>query len=62
MHSYYSLHLDTTSFSTSGSVLISGWDDGKIRAFFPETGRIKFVIPEAHSDKVRYNAAQYNAA
>jgi hypothetical protein len=40
--------------------LISGWDDGKIRAFYPETGRIKFVIPEAHSDKVEYVAVQYS--
>jgi len=38
--------------SPSGSSIISGWEDGKIRSFFPETGRMKFVIPEAHSDKV----------
>ena len=37
----------------SGSVLVSGWDDGKIRAFYPETGRIKFVIPDAHTERVR---------
>jgi WD40 repeat protein len=36
----------------SGSSIVSGWDDGKIRAFFPESGRIKFVIPDAHADKV----------
>ena len=35
-----------------GSVLVSGWDDGKIRAFYPETGRIKFVVPDAHTEKV----------
>jgi hypothetical protein len=40
--------------------LISGWDDGKIRAFYPETGRIKFVIPEAHSDKVEYVKVLYS--
>jgi len=38
--------------SPSGTALISGWDDGKIRAFFPETGRIRFVIPDAHSERV----------
>ena len=37
---------------SSGSVLVSGWDDGKIRAFYPETGRIKFVVPDAHTEKV----------
>ena len=29
----------------SGTAILSGWDDGKIRAFFPESGKIKFVIP-----------------
>ncbi|KAJ1434647.1 flagellar associated protein putative: flagellar associated protein [Ochromonadaceae sp. CCMP2298] len=36
----------------SGGAILSGWDDGKIRAFYPETGRMKFVIPDAHSEKV----------
>lgn len=35
----------------SGGTIISGWDDGKIRAFYPETGRLKFIINDAH-DKV----------
>jgi WD40 repeat protein len=38
--------------SPSGSAIVSGWDDGKIRAFFPESGRMKFVIPDAHTEKV----------
>ncbi len=33
----------------SGSSIISGWSDGKIRAFYPETGKIRFVIPDAHT-------------
>jgi WD40 repeat protein len=41
-----------TGITGSGSTLITGWDDGKIRAFFPESGRMKFVIADAHSDKV----------
>jgi WD40 repeat protein len=36
----------------SGSTIVTGWNDGKIRAFYPETGRMKFVISDAHSDKV----------
>jgi WD40 repeat protein len=36
----------------SGSSIVSGWDDGKVRAFFPETGRMKFVIADAHSERV----------
>lgn len=26
----------------------SGWDDGRIRAFYPETGREMFTINDAH--------------
>jgi WD40 repeat protein len=36
----------------SGTTLISGWNDGKVRAFYPESGRMKFVISDAHSEKV----------
>lgn len=36
----------------TGTAIISGWNDGKIRAFYPETGRMKFVIPDAHSERV----------
>lgn len=35
----------------SGQLIISGWDDGKIRSFLPETGKLKFTIIDAH-DKV----------
>lgn len=38
--------------SPTGSAIVSGWDDGKIRAFYPESGRMKFVIPDAHSEFV----------
>ena len=32
----------------SGSTIVSGWSDGKIRAFYPESGKLKFVVNEAH--------------
>jgi cilia- and flagella-associated protein 52 len=35
-------------FSRDGTMLISGWDDGKIRAFYPESGKIMFTINDAH--------------
>lgn len=41
-----------TLVTGSGSSIVTGWNDGKIRSFYPETGRIKFVIPDAHSEKV----------
>ena len=36
----------------SGSCIVSGWSDGKIRAFHPESGKIKFTIPDAHQESV----------
>ena len=35
----------------TGSSIVTGWSDGKIRSFYPETGRMKFVEGNAH-DKV----------
>ncbi len=43
------LAIDITS---SGSSIVSAWSDGKIRSFFPESGKSKFVIPDAHPDEV----------
>ena len=37
----------------SGQSIVSGWSDGKIRSFFPESGRLQFVIPDAHEEAVR---------
>lgn len=48
--------------SPSGSSIVSGWEDGKIRAFYPESGRMRFVITEAHSDKVTALAIAGNDA
>jgi WD40 repeat protein len=46
----------------SGTAILSGWDDGKIRAFYPESGRMKFVIPDAHTEKVTALAVADNDA
>lgn len=40
-----------------GDTIISGWDDGKIRAFYPESGKLKFVIQDAHNESVTAIAA-----
>ena len=34
----------------SGGTIVSGWSDGKIRAFYPESGKLKFVISDAHAE------------
>ncbi|XP_029872159.1 cilia- and flagella-associated protein 52 [Aquila chrysaetos chrysaetos] len=36
-------------FMRDGKSIISAWNDGKIRAFMPETGRLMYVINHAHS-------------
>ncbi|CAF4666857.1 unnamed protein product, partial [Rotaria socialis] len=36
-------------FTRDGKMIISGWDDGRIRAFYPETGREIFTINDAHN-------------
>lgn len=38
--------------TNSGSSIVSAWSDGKIRSFFPESGKVRFVIPDAHPDSV----------
>ncbi|KAI9104138.1 quinon protein alcohol dehydrogenase-like superfamily [Phlyctochytrium arcticum] len=36
------------TFKKDGSSLISGWTDGKIRAFGPQSGRLQYEINDAH--------------
>eukprot|EP00760_Papus_ankaliazontas_P002061 PhM_4_TR10819/c0_g1_i1/m.6111 len=35
-------------FAKNGKAIISGWSDGKIRAFLPQSGRLLFVVNDAH--------------
>lgn len=38
--------------SPTGTCILSAWSDGKIRSFYPETGKVHFEIPDAHPDEV----------
>uniref|UniRef100_A0A5K3ET11 Cilia- and flagella-associated protein 52 n=2 Tax=Mesocestoides corti TaxID=53468 RepID=A0A5K3ET11_MESCO len=40
-----------------GTSIISGWDDSKIRAFYPETGRLMYTVNDAHKKGVTAVAA-----
>lgn len=40
------------TFSPDGKSIISGWSDGKIRAFKPQSGKLLYVINDAHRDAV----------
>ena len=31
-----------------GKSILGGWNDGKIRAFFPQSGKLMYVINDAH--------------
>jgi WD40 repeat protein len=39
-------------FKKDGSSIISGWSDGKIRAFGPQSGREQYTINDAHTPSV----------
>ncbi|CAD7955187.1 unnamed protein product [Amoebophrya sp. A25] len=35
-------------FSADGKAILTGWSDGKIRAFLPQSGRLSYVINDGH--------------
>lgn len=39
-------------FSKDGKSILSGWNDGKIRAFLPQSGKLLFAINDAHNHGV----------
>jgi len=39
-------------FSNDGKAILSGWSDGKIRAFGPQSGKLLYVINDAHQGGV----------
>lgn len=42
------------------SRMMPGWADGKIRAFTPETGKLKFLINDAHVGGVSAIACSFD--
>ncbi|PFH33243.1 flagellar associated protein [Besnoitia besnoiti] len=40
------------AFMSDGESIVSGWSDGKIRAFLPQSGRLMYEINDAHKDGV----------
>ena len=39
-------------FSTDGKSVLSGWNDGKVRAFLPQSGRLLYAVNDAHNHGV----------
>mmetsp|Transcript_24667 Transcript_24667/g.53859 ORF Transcript_24667/g.53859 Transcript_24667/m.53859 type:complete len:640 (-) Transcript_24667:151-2070(-) len=42
------LECNCLAFPRDGTAILSGWSDGKIRSFGPQSGNLKYVINEAH--------------
>ena len=42
------LECQCMAFLNNGSAIISGWSDGRIRAFGPQSGKLLFTINDAH--------------
>ncbi|XP_066926830.1 cilia- and flagella-associated protein 52-like [Clytia hemisphaerica] len=43
---------NAVDFFRDGKSIISAWDDGKIRVFTPESGKLRFIIHDAHNKGV----------
>merc|ERR1719162_1361340 len=39
-------------FMPDGRSIVSGWSDGKVRAFLPQSGKLQYVISDAHKNGV----------
>jgi len=46
------LTCNCVTVSPNGAEIISGWSDGKVRAFYPESGELIYVITDAHEGGV----------
>lgn len=42
----------SVAFAQDGKSILSGWNDGKIRAFTPQTGKLIYTIHDAHNGGV----------
>ncbi|MEW5298669.1 MAG: hypothetical protein WDW36_001762 [Sanguina aurantia] len=46
------LECHCVTFATDGKSIISGWSDGKVRAFGPQSGKLLYTINDAHHKAV----------
>ena len=50
----------TVSFMADGKSILSGWNDGKVRAFLPQSGKLFYAINDAHNHGVTALAPTHN--
>ncbi len=46
------LECNAVCFMSDGKSILSGWSDGKIRAFLPQSGKLLYAINDAHNHGV----------
>jgi len=46
------LECNSVIFMSDGKSILSGWSDGKIRAFLPQSGKLLYAINDAHNHGV----------
>jgi WD40 repeat protein len=46
------LDCNCVNFMSDGKSILSGWSDGKIRAFLPQSGKLLYAINDAHNHGV----------
>ena len=37
---------------SDGKLILSGWSDGKVRAFLPQSGKLAYSLNDSHKDGV----------
>ena len=42
------LECNCVVFMNDGKSILSGWNDGKIRSFYPQSGKLMYLINDAH--------------
>lgn len=42
------LECNCVAFMNDGKSILSGWNDGKVRSFFPQSGKLMYLINDAH--------------
>ena len=46
------LECNVVNFMSYGNSILSGWSDGKIRSFLPQSGKLLYAINDAHNHGV----------
>jgi WD40 repeat protein len=52
---------NTIEFMADGKLIVSGWSDGKVRAFLPQSGKLAYVVTESHKEGTEVTAITTNA-